>query len=167
MAIFPVFFVISSEKMANFCVKSLKRRESVINRISYLKIEVNHDSMKCQKLHSSVKFPWMSIHWPITTPNQENYLDNNYVNCNLLKLLFNPFRSFSRKSSQHWFVFNHDKNILFYFLIGIDCWNPAFDVTPANLIKGIITEVGVLKPPLDTEVNLILLKQWIHMLLMR
>ena len=46
----------------------------------------------------------------------------------------------------------------FLFLIGIDCWNPAFDVTPANLIKGIITEVGVLKPPLDTEVNLKLLK---------
>lgn len=29
---------------------------------------------------------------------------------------------------------------------GIQCWNPAFDVTPANLIKGIITEVGVYRP---------------------
>lgn len=29
---------------------------------------------------------------------------------------------------------------------GIKCWNPAFDVTPANLITGIITEVGVFKP---------------------
>lgn len=29
---------------------------------------------------------------------------------------------------------------------GISCWNPAFDVTPANLIKGIITEKGVFKP---------------------
>lgn len=29
---------------------------------------------------------------------------------------------------------------------GIKCWNPAFDVTPAHLITGIITEVGVFKP---------------------
>lgn len=27
--------------------------------------------------------------------------------------------------------------------LGIACWNPAFDVTPANLITGIITEKGV------------------------
>jgi methylthioribose-1-phosphate isomerase len=26
---------------------------------------------------------------------------------------------------------------------GIDMWNPAFDVTPAELIDGIITEIGV------------------------
>lgn len=29
---------------------------------------------------------------------------------------------------------------------GISCWNPAFDVTPASLIKGIITERGVFTP---------------------
>lgn len=29
---------------------------------------------------------------------------------------------------------------------GINCWNPAFDVTPADLITGIITEKGVYKP---------------------
>ncbi|KAK0168307.1 hypothetical protein PV327_002128 [Microctonus hyperodae] len=29
---------------------------------------------------------------------------------------------------------------------GIQCWNPAFDVTPAHLISGIITETGVFKP---------------------
>ncbi|KAK5649978.1 hypothetical protein RI129_001007 [Pyrocoelia pectoralis] len=29
---------------------------------------------------------------------------------------------------------------------GISCWNPAFDVTPAELITGIITERGVFKP---------------------
>lgn len=29
---------------------------------------------------------------------------------------------------------------------GIACWNPAFDVTPAHLITGIITEKGVFKP---------------------
>jgi len=31
-------------------------------------------------------------------------------------------------------------------LTGITCWNPAFDVTPANLITGIITEKGVFSP---------------------
>lgn len=36
---------------------------------------------------------------------------------------------------------------------GIHCWNPAFDVTPASLITGIITEVGVFRPE-----NLIKLK---------
>ena len=29
--------------------------------------------------------------------------------------------------------------------IGIDVWNPAFDVTPAALIDGVITEVGVVE----------------------
>ncbi|ALC47844.1 CG11334 [Drosophila busckii] len=29
---------------------------------------------------------------------------------------------------------------------GISCWNPAFDVTPAALITGIITERGVFRP---------------------
>ena len=29
---------------------------------------------------------------------------------------------------------------------GIEVWNPAFDVTPANLINGIVTEVGVIEP---------------------
>ncbi|RZF48828.1 hypothetical protein LSTR_LSTR003208 [Laodelphax striatellus] len=29
---------------------------------------------------------------------------------------------------------------------GISCWNPAFDVTPANLITGIFTEKGCFKP---------------------
>ena len=28
---------------------------------------------------------------------------------------------------------------------GIDVWNPAFDVTPAELIDGIITEIGVVE----------------------
>lgn len=32
------------------------------------------------------------------------------------------------------------------FLLGIACWNPAFDVTPADLITGIITEKGVFRP---------------------
>lgn len=29
---------------------------------------------------------------------------------------------------------------------GIKCWNPAFDVTPSSLIKGIVTEHGVFTP---------------------
>lgn len=29
---------------------------------------------------------------------------------------------------------------------GIECWNPAFDVTPASLITGIVTEKGTLLP---------------------
>lgn len=29
---------------------------------------------------------------------------------------------------------------------GINCWNPAFDITPAELITGIVTEKGVYKP---------------------
>ncbi|XP_017779130.1 PREDICTED: methylthioribose-1-phosphate isomerase [Nicrophorus vespilloides] len=29
---------------------------------------------------------------------------------------------------------------------GISCWNPAFDITPAALIAGIITEKGVFRP---------------------
>jgi len=30
---------------------------------------------------------------------------------------------------------------------GASAWNPAFDVTPAGLISGIITEQGVFRPP--------------------
>ena len=29
---------------------------------------------------------------------------------------------------------------------GAKVWNPAFDVTPADLIKGIITEAGIIEP---------------------
>jgi len=32
-------------------------------------------------------------------------------------------------------------------------WNPAFDVTPAELITGIITEVGVLRPPYEDSIR--------------
>ena len=30
---------------------------------------------------------------------------------------------------------------------GGDAWNPAFDVTPADLIAAIVTERGALRPP--------------------
>ena len=33
-----------------------------------------------------------------------------------------------------------------FVFLGIACWNPAFDVTPAEFITGIITEEGVFKP---------------------
>lgn len=33
--------------------------------------------------------------------------------------------------------------------VGVDVYNPAFDVTPASLIDAIITEEGVAKPPLE------------------
>ncbi|MCP3994453.1 MAG: S-methyl-5-thioribose-1-phosphate isomerase [bacterium] len=35
----------------------------------------------------------------------------------------------------------------------IAVWNPAFDVTPAELITAIITEVGVLKPPYEDTIR--------------
>jgi len=35
----------------------------------------------------------------------------------------------------------------------IKVWNPAFDVTPNELIAGIITEVGVLKPPFEASIR--------------
>ncbi|KAF2092791.1 putative translation initiation factor [Rhizodiscina lignyota] len=37
---------------------------------------------------------------------------------------------------------------------GIDVWNPAFDVTPAELIDGIITEVGVVEKDKNGEFQL-------------
>ena len=30
---------------------------------------------------------------------------------------------------------------------GVRCWNPAFDVTPGELITAIITEQGIFRPP--------------------
>lgn len=30
---------------------------------------------------------------------------------------------------------------------GVKVWNPAFDVTPARLVTGIVTEVGIIRPP--------------------
>jgi methylthioribose-1-phosphate isomerase len=35
---------------------------------------------------------------------------------------------------------------------GVAAYNPAFDVTPAELITGIITEVGILRPPLQESI---------------
>jgi len=35
---------------------------------------------------------------------------------------------------------------------GVDVYNPAFDVTPARLIEGIITEHGILRPPYESAI---------------
>ena len=35
----------------------------------------------------------------------------------------------------------------------IGCWNPAFDVTPAEFIAGIITEKGVITPAEDGTID--------------
>ncbi len=39
---------------------------------------------------------------------------------------------------------------------GVDVFNPAFDVTPAELITGIITDRGVLKPPFTDSIRSLL-----------
>ena len=39
---------------------------------------------------------------------------------------------------------------------GVAGYNPAFDVTPAELITGIVTDVGVLDPPYKTSIALAL-----------
>ncbi len=36
---------------------------------------------------------------------------------------------------------------------GVDVWNPVFDVTPAALVAGIITERGVLRPPYEAQLR--------------
>ena len=36
---------------------------------------------------------------------------------------------------------------------GVEVWNPVFDVTPAGLITGIITERGVLRPPYEAALR--------------
>jgi methylthioribose-1-phosphate isomerase len=37
--------------------------------------------------------------------------------------------------------------------VGVSAWNPAFDVTPAELITAIITEKGVMRPPYDRSLK--------------
>lgn len=45
---------------------------------------------------------------------------------------------------------------------GIDVWNPAFDVTPAELIDGIVTEVGVVEKGADGRFDLTLAMEAIN-----
>lgn len=56
----------------------------------------------------------------------------------------------------NWFMSTVNINnwIEFFLFSEINCWNPAFDVTPAELITGgIITEFGVFEPS-EMEVKL-------------
>ena len=39
---------------------------------------------------------------------------------------------------------------------GINGYNPAFDVTPHELISAVVTEKGVIKPPYDVNLKKIL-----------
>ncbi|MDQ3998832.1 MAG: S-methyl-5-thioribose-1-phosphate isomerase, partial [Thermoproteota archaeon] len=39
---------------------------------------------------------------------------------------------------------------------GVRIFNPAFDMTPPELITGIITEKGVLKPPFEKNLKALL-----------
>ena len=36
---------------------------------------------------------------------------------------------------------------------GMPCWNPAFDVTPAKNIRGIVTEKGVIEPDAEGKID--------------
>ena len=38
-------------------------------------------------------------------------------------------------------------------IYGIDVINPAFDMTPPELISGIITENGIAKPPYEESIK--------------
>ena len=92
----------------------------------------------------------------------------NYVHClpkdlrqranlpQLINLLFAQIKSTWLevcKKKQDWSIGCMDNFSI--FTTGICCWNPAFDVTPADLITGgIITEKGVVKAPLDSLENL-------------
>ena len=38
-------------------------------------------------------------------------------------------------------------------IYGIDVINPAFDMTPPELISGIITENGIAKPPFEQSIK--------------
>lgn len=42
-------------------------------------------------------------------------------------------------------ILDQEAEVISTAAVGIDVWNPAFDVTPAQLIDGVITEVGVVE----------------------
>lgn len=45
---------------------------------------------------------------------------------------------------------------------GTKCWNPAFDITPSELISGIVTEAGIVYPPFEKALENIKLSQNIY-----
>ena len=74
-----------------------------------------------------------------------------------------PISTFDLKSSQSEIIIEDRppdeitkiKNILIAPK-GINTINPAFDITPPNLITGIITELGLLQPPYQTSIEKII-----------
>lgn len=48
--------------------------------------------------------------------------------------------------SSHMYISFIIENNYIQIISGVTCWNPAFDVTPARLITGIITEKGIFRP---------------------
>jgi methylthioribose-1-phosphate isomerase len=38
--------------------------------------------------------------------------------------------------------------------IGVEAFNPGFDVTPARYVSAIITEAGIVRPPFKENLNL-------------
>lgn len=40
------------------------------------------------------------------------------------------------------------------------CWNPAFDITPADLITGIVTDRGILNPPFNDSIKRLNFKKY-------
>jgi len=48
-------------------------------------------------------------------------------------------------------IYNYDKNN-----DNLNVYNPAFDVTPAALLSGIITEKGIIKQPINTNISKII-----------
>lgn len=44
-------------------------------------------------------------------------------------------------------------NKFYITLADVKCWNPAFDITPPDLIDGIITEEGIIRPPYELNIN--------------
>ena len=51
---------------------------------------------------------------------------------------------------------DHDEDAAGSAAAGAAAWNPAFDVTPAELITGFITEHGVLRPPFSESLSPVL-----------
>jgi methylthioribose-1-phosphate isomerase len=54
-----------------------------------------------------------------------------------------------RESKEILQIYGYDNNL---FEVA-EVYNPAFDVTPSNLISAIITEIGIIKQPFHTNIN--------------
>ena len=57
-----------------------------------------------------------------------------------------PFTTQAQLSQKGARVITHAKGVE-VAAPGAQAWNPAFDITPAHLVTGFITEFGILRPP--------------------